>query len=486
MKPVTLRSLHSGGRLLAFAGAAAALVVAVPTLTWSADLAPNHRSRIPLERTPVTAASLTCPGPELVGLSGAKDVVGTGGVLVAAPPLGGSPTTGASVRIGADALPAASDGTVLRTDLTGDTLVTASATEAAAPGLVAAQSWTLDATDVRGLVSVACERPSSDFWLVAGGNEPGRQERIVLANPGANEVVADVVVHSTDGPVESPTGRGLVVPARGRAEVLLDAIAQGRPATVVHVSATGGSVVGVVNDTWLDGTIPLGSATAAAAAAPATTQVIPMVRIPAATAGDSRLRVGVPGDRSAVVQVRVLTAQGPKPLPDGVLNVAAGATTEVPLSAFAGQDVAIEVTADVPIVSGARTLVRQSGRPGDLAWAGAALPVTGLSGVPLPDAEGLTSDLGLLATGTAASVEVVTVRLDGTSATSRVDLPADRFVRVRLDGTQAVWVRTSEGAGPIHATTWTAGEDDSGPLLTSTAIRPAPIDAPTRRIVPLP
>ena len=87
MNPVIRHRIHSGVRVVALGGAAAALLVGAPGLTWSADLSPNHRARIPLERTPVTAASLVCPGPELVGLAGSKDVRGTGAVIVAAPPL---------------------------------------------------------------------------------------------------------------------------------------------------------------------------------------------------------------------------------------------------------------------------------------------------------------------------------------------------------------------------------------------------------------
>jgi hypothetical protein len=486
MKPVVRRSIHSAARVVALGGAAVAVLVGAPSLTWSADLAPNHRARIPLDRTPVTAASLVCAGPELVGLAGSKDVRGNGAVIVAAPPLGTATTTGASVRIGRESLPALEAGTVLRTDLGGDGLVTSSGTEAAAPGLVAAQWWALSTGDFRGMVSSACDRPSSDLWLLGGGAEPGRQERVVLANPGANEVVVDLEVHGAGGVVDSQTGKGVVVPARGRTEVLLDAIAPGEVTPAVHVTVTGGSVSALLNDSWLDGTVPVGSASTGPVPAPARSQVVPMVWVPRTGGGSARLRVAVPGDQSAVVQVRALTPAGPKPLPGGVLNVPAGSTGEVALNAFAGQYVAVEATADVPIAASVRTLVRQAARPGDHAWVTAGQPVTGLSGVTLPDDETVNSSLGLVASGAPAKVEVVTVRTDGTSTTTPVDLAADRLVRVRLDKTQAVWVRTVSGRGVVRATTLSGAMAPSGPLFTSTAVLPAPIDAPTRRIVPLP
>jgi hypothetical protein len=252
------------------------------------------------------------------------------------------------------------------------------------------------------------------------------------------------------------------------------------------VTVTGGSVSAVLNDSWLDGTVPAGSASTGPVPAPARSQVVPMVWVPRAGGGSARLRVAVPGDQSAVVQVRALTAAGPKALPGGVLNVAAGSTGEVALIAFAGQYVAVEATADVPIVASARTLVRQAARPGDHAWVTAGQPVTGLSGVTLPDDESVNSSLGLVASGAPAKVEVITVRTDGRSTTTPVDLAADRQVRVRLDRTQAVWVRTVSGRGVVRATTLSGAMTASGPLFTSTAVLPAPIDAPTRRIVPLP
>jgi hypothetical protein len=202
--------------------------------------------------------------------------------------------------------------------------------------------------------------------------------------------------------------------------------------------------------------------------------------------GSASLRVAVPGDQSAVVQVRALTPSGPGPLPGGVLNVPAGATGEIGLNAFAGQYVAVQATADVPIVASARTLMRQPGQPGDQAWVTAGQVVTGLSGVTLPDGELVNSYLGLVASDAPATVEVVTIRTDGTSTTTRVTLAADRLSRIYLAKTQAVWVRSVSGRGVVRATTVSSATPTSGPLMTSTAVLPAPIDAPTRRIVPLP
>ena len=54
--------------------------------------------------------------------------------------------------------------------------------------------------DLRGLATAACAAGGSDLWLLGGGADPGRQERLVLTNPGDNPVTADVTVHGAAGP----------------------------------------------------------------------------------------------------------------------------------------------------------------------------------------------------------------------------------------------------------------------------------------------
>ena len=98
----------------------------------------------------------------------------------------------------------------------------------------------------------------------------------------------------------------------------------------------------------------------------------------------------------------------------------------------------------------------------------------------------MTNTLGLLSSGAPAKVEVITIGTDGKSTTKPLDLAADRFVRVDLPHVQAVWVRSVSGTGTVRATTWSTQAPKSGPFVTSTAVLPAPLDVPTRRIVPLP
>ena len=161
----------------------------------------------------------------------------------------------------------------------------------------------------------ACGQPSAEAWLAAGGGAAGRQERLVLTNPGDNAVTVDLTLHGAKGPVVSPNGKGVVVPSQGRTTVLLDSISGTEPSPVVHVVAQGGVVHAVLNDHWLDGTIAAGSDDVVATAAPSRDQVIPAVAV---GAKGGVLRIAVPGDGEAVVQARVLTPSGPRALPRAV------------------------------------------------------------------------------------------------------------------------------------------------------------------------
>ena len=125
-----------------------------------------------------------------------------------------------------------------------------------------------------------------------------------------------------DGPVARTTGSTVALAAHSRTVLLLDALAPGVKAPVVHVRSSGGSVGAVLNDSWLDGRRRCGSDDVVAALPPAKRVLVPGVRVQGAGA---LVRVAVPGAAEAVVQVRVIGEKGDVDLGDaGVVRVAAG------------------------------------------------------------------------------------------------------------------------------------------------------------------
>ncbi|MDU0312680.1 DUF5719 family protein [Phycicoccus sp. M110.8] len=441
----------------------------------------------------VRDASLLCPGPELRGVPGLDDEsVPVGVAAVTAPDrlLGSTRPLGAGGRVSlrtmpggaAQGSPATQRGASTSATVGASAGVQVRATQNLAPGLAAAQSWLEPSGDRRALSVTGCGDPGSDLWLLAGGGAPGRQERLVLTNPGGNPVSVDVTLHGDKGPVASPGGSGLVVPAHGRTAFLLDSISSDLADPAVHVVAHGGVVGAVVADTWLDGTRAAGSDDAVPSAAPSREQVVPAVSVN----GRATLRVVVPGRDEAVVQARVLTKDGPRALPaGGVVRVDGGAVHDIDLSGLPSGSVALQVRADHPVVAAAMVVRDAPGKPGDLAWTSSTPAISAVAGMPLakpagaPDGFVLHRTLLLTATGAPAGVEVVTVDGSGTATSNRVSVAADSTTTVDVTAASSVWVHRVSGSGAVRAGVVSWGNDSCGTLISSTPLRDATLRSTT-------
>jgi len=430
---------------------------------------------------PVTATQSICPGPEALGIEGVPDSpaqtvwVAAAAAPVASLPSGfvtgqgdGSLTIGGLPSGGQWAAPVTVRGQVVSGQLSTARSALVVGAGAMAPGTVATQ-WSLTTKgNGRGLVTTACMPAATSSWLIAGGVEPGRLEHLVLVNPGPNPVTVDVSVLGVTGRIESPDGQGLVVAGYARTVILLDAIAGSEPSPVVHVMAHGGRVAAFLSDTWLDGVVSRGGDDVGSQAPPAREQVIAGVPID----GRAILRVGVPGDSEAVVESRVLTPSGPRPLSvDGVGRVAARSTKDIDLSSLPPGAYAVQVRADVPVVAAVMVDRRRAaGAPSDLAWSVASLPIRTVAGMALPVSEvkGLVSRLDLAATEGPASVRVTTVAVDGQVSTKEVAVGADSVSTLSLDGATSVWVTPLTGL--VRAAVLTSVTDVGGVLLSLTPL----------------
>jgi Family of unknown function (DUF5719) len=447
------------------------------------DSALTHPAPLRVAHTePIAVAHTVCPGPEALGIEGLKDSQAQNASVTAvtAPlaslPVGfaggqgaGSLTISGLPSGGAWAAPATVRGTPVSGQISTAQSALIAGAGAIAPGTVATQRSWVNAGDYRSLVTAACMPAAPSSWLIGGGAEPGRRERLVLTNPGPNPVTVDLTVLGVKGPIQSPNGRGLVVGPYTRTVVLLDAIAGSEPAPVVHVEAHGGEVSAVLNDTWLDGVVPRGGDDAVPVAPPAREQVIAGVAI----GGRATLRVAVPGDNEAVVQSRVLTPTGPRALPaDGVARVAAHSTKDIDLSSLPPDAYAVQVRADVEVVAAVMVDRRLAvGAPSDLAWSGASAPIRTLAGMALRGTanQGVVERLDIAATKEPASVLVTTVGADGQASTKEVVVGADSVSTLPLvDGATSVWVTPRTGL--VRAAVVTAVADAQGVLLSLTPL----------------
>ncbi|WP_353950822.1 DUF5719 family protein [Knoellia sp. S7-12] len=466
------RTRWTGPVRLALTAVVAGGLVTMATLSPAAEVVlSDARPAGATTLEPVVSAALSCPGPEFSGIPGVEDIDVPASLGAATAP---DSVLGSSVKITGKGQLSVSSGkgtgdptTERAQSTTVEDLADGQATDvvgtgALAPGLAAAQEWAVTRPEIRGLATVSCAGPGSDLWLLAGGGAAGRQERLILTNPGANEVTVDLQVLGSKGVVPAPTG-STVVPARGRVALLVDAITGAEASPAVRVRASGGSVRAVMSDIWLDGSVPAGAETTVPTAAPSTRQVIPAALM---RAGGS-IRIAVPDRQQAVVSARVIGANGPVPVPGGgVLRVPGQSTGELALAGLAQGAYAVEVTADVPIVASLFASWRVGKAPGDFIWAPSTAPTTGLLGGAYPKADSARRRIvNVVSTGGPAQVSV-TWRAAGAWKTQSYDLGPDTSQSLEVADAEAVWVRRVSGSGEVRASVGALGESPVGQLAS--------------------
>ena len=222
-----------------------------------------------------------------------------------------------------------------------------------APGLVAAQTTRDSFSDGRGLASQPCLGPDTTWWFVGGGSTAGRDSALVLVNPEQTSAELEVAISGPDGPVSTPRLRGLVVEPRSRVVVRLSREAPRLPAAAWQVTVRQGRVMAALSDRETEGFIPRGADWIPASVDPAT-----RVLIPGVIGGDGgrQLLVHAPGDLTATVQVRLITAQGsfvPAATPE--VEVPGGTVVTIDLDeSLQGDDATVDLQSDLPIVAGVR------------------------------------------------------------------------------------------------------------------------------------
>jgi hypothetical protein len=455
---------------------------------------------------PVTRSALVCPGPETVGVKGvdAKTAVAPTTIRVAAPPtdllsgtLGPAASTSSSGSVEASVIGGSGKAAALgftslvapgtasaQTSTARSLLLTGQG--ALAPGLAAAQTTLVTTGDQRGLSMSACQAPSAETWLVGGGGEAGRRGRVVLTNPSPSGVTVDLQVFGAKGPVHSAAARGIVVGAHQRTVVLLDAIAPGEKSPVVHVVASGGLVSASLNDSWLDGTTPVG-ADDVVGTAPSGRLVIPGV-LASGPDGGTTLRIAAT-DRQAVVRVRLLGADGPTaaPVNNGVVRVGAHRVKDIDLSAVPPGFYGIELNSDRPVVAGAelRPPAGASSSKRDLMWTSAQPAITDLAGFPLGDnVAPWAKGIALTAPSQDASLDLVFVAADGTPTTEPVTVAAGTTKTLALSKPAAsIWLQVHTGAVSVAVTASYA--DPAGALRAVAPITNATLRTTSVTVHPL-
>jgi hypothetical protein len=365
-----------------------------------------------------------------------------------------------------------------------------------APGLIANQ-WGRDPRGSgRGMASTACASAGSDFWFVGGGAIAGRQTRVVLVNPDETPAVVDVIVHGTDGLIDAPAGKGLVIKGLDRAVVRLDVLAPGIKATAVHVIARAGRVGASVADEQMSGLDAIGTDWIPQSTAPATRLFVPGV-MPGK--GPRVLSIVTPGIDDATVRLRVISPSGTfAPADHERIDVPGESVVSLDLSDVIGGDAAtLEVTSDVPVVAGMRQFFGGKGVQDETAFSSSAQPMTTVSAVSgLPVRVSTDVKVAITAPGADVKVDIVLLPFKGGKEAAkptdpiRVSVPAGEVAFVTLPEPQAEWftavITPAEGSGPYLASHRVREKSRYGDLVTGYPWTPlrTQVRVPTAQVDP--
>ncbi|MBO1755606.1 DUF5719 family protein [Allobranchiibius sp. CTAmp26] len=434
------------------------------------------------------SASVACPGPDRGGLHGSTDPQAARQqvtLLSTSAPLGVLP---AGVRAAGDggasavSLPGAAAavrttraGTVA-TLVSGDRAIRLDTTGGLAPGSTSTQYSYDSIRSARGMSFLQCTAAVQDAWVLAGGDEPGRVTRLVLANPGSSAITVAATVLGSAGRDPGSVAGTVVAPGH-RVVLTLGTLRSGRD-PVIHVTSSGGPVSVAATDVWMDGETQIGEETAGVSAAPATTQVLPAVTV---LGPEPVVRVADPGTQDAVVRVRATGSDGAIAT-EQVLTVPAGRTGSIGLRGLVPGDYSVQVLSDEPVVAAASVRSTATG-VGDITWA-TGVPVTRtLTGTGLPvGLAGGDALLGVTATSSTAQVVVSTVDARGGVTSTTRSLTAGAPLLQRLPAATSVWV--SVRSGSVRAAVSVRGKDQGGPLFATTALAPLPLTAQIPAIRP--
>ncbi|MFV0633491.1 DUF5719 family protein [Demequina sp.] len=204
--------------------------------------------------------------------------------------------------------------------------------------------------DIAGLAGIGCTTPAREQWLVGGSTTVGSSSRLVLSNPTASAVRAQVELFGPVGAVEDV--RSVLVGPQSQEALLLESVAAQLPALAVRVTAGGAGVVAALQDSRLDGFVAAGTDWVGPTLM-ATDQAVPIAG-PSAEGAQATLTLLALDD--ADVFLSLVSSDGEQSwLGEDGLELEGGVVTEVqvPLVDLA----AVRIESSTPVAAGARVLV---------------------------------------------------------------------------------------------------------------------------------
>jgi hypothetical protein len=321
------------------------------------------------------------------------------------------------------------------------------------PPLLAGSQSQVAATDtIGGLAVAACAEAVSDSWIVGGSTDIGRTSLLLLSNPTTVLATVNVTVSGESGLVDAPGSTGILVQPGEQRVLSLAGLAPNVKSPVLHVESRGGQVAASLEQSSIRGIEPGGVEIIGTTAIPAADQVIAGVRVMTASTNETvtgegfdadtpSVRVFVPGEVGATVQIGVTSADGTARGTSTQMDVAAGIVTEIPLTPLAVGSYSVQLSSDEPIVAAARTAVNGAGSK-DFGWFSASAPLEGDFAVAV--AEGPSPTLHLV-NGDASAASLTLTPDNGTPVDLRVGAGASATVPLQsgtlyvVSGGEQLW-----------------------------------------------
>ncbi len=278
--------------------------------------------------------------------------------------------------------------------------------------------------DLAGTEAGSCAAPAHHHWLAGITTTVGSTAVLVLENPSSSASIVDLSLYGAEGPVQAPGTAGITLAPGQSRLIVLGGLAPDEDHLAVQVTARGGAVGASVQQHRLFGITPGGVEVIQPTAGPAGTAVLPGLVVPTAenasavTDQDGYGRAGpavllAAPTAGATAEVRVIGPEGPVELPGGgVVEVPAGSTARLPLEGLDHDTYTVTVTADAPVVAGARGLSGRAGGPIDFSSV-TAVESLGLRQVVARPATARAS-LVLYADAAGGTVEITPILRDGT------------------------------------------------------------------------
>lgn len=341
--------------------------------------------------------------------------------------------------------------------------------------------------DLAGRAAAACQQPANDLWLAGANTALGRTAVLHLSNASATPATVSLELFGTQGPVQAPGSRGLLVAPGGTRAIVLAGLAPGQEQLSVRVRSAGGPVAAVIQQSVLRGLTPGGVDFIAPGTAPGTRQVITGVDIqdPAGVAALTAkpgfadaapaLQLTVPGPADAVVEIRLYGRDGQAKLPGGgVVTAKSGAVTEVPLAGVPAGPYTVAASSDVSFTAAARiTRGLDSGEALDIGFAPASARLGSQHVVPVPAAGDRYLVVG--APGGGAKISYTPVTADGKArAGATADVSGGTTASIKLpaevDGSPLVGYLVSAAGDAAYGAVLL--QQDGGQAVSTIAVAP--------------